>query len=227
MKKLIIIGLLLSVNIHLKAQDLGLSFSYFIPKNGYFSVPVTPFSLRGVGFDLTNYFAIESGFTLYRISGMGVRDLPWESTSPLVGPFFSLMVPLEGVITLNFNNSAFKIKGGGFAFYNFDTKINEGNLDRELREYLEWEVLNSDFTVKNNIGFGYHFGAEYILYFSDKFGLSFEAYYLSGYSVLDMKGSYKGVPTNGDLIQEQTIELPDAKLDFTGYELSIGVLFSP
>lgn len=209
------------------SQDLGLSFSYFIPKNGYFSVPVTPFSIRGVGFDLTRYFAIESGFTLYRISGMGVRDLPYESKNPLIGPFFSIFVPLEGVITFSFDNQAFKIKGGGFAFYNFNTKINEGNLDRELREQLEWEVLNSDFTIQNNIGFGYHFGAEYIIYFSQKFGLSFEAYYLSGSAPLDMKGTYSGVPTNGDNIVTEEADFKDAALDFTGYELSIGVLFSP
>jgi len=211
----------------MKGQDLGLSFSYFIPKNGYFSVPVTPFSLRGVGFDINRFLAIESGFTLYRISGMGVKELPWESKKPLVGPFFSLFVPAEVVLTFDFNNQAFKIKGGGFAFYNFDTKINEGNLDREMMEYLDWEVLNTDFSVENNIGLGYHFGAEYIIYFSDKFGISLEAYYLSGASDLGLKGSYKGVPNDGNQIIEETAEYPEAKLDFTGYEFSIGVLFSP
>lgn len=209
-----------------KAQDIGLSFSYFIPKNGYFSVPVTPFSIRGVGFDLGNYFAIESGFTLYRISGMGVKGLPFESKNPLIGPFFSLMVPLEGVITFNFDNQAIKLKGGGFLFYNFDTKINEGNLDRELRDWLDWEVLNSDFSVTNNIGYGYHFGVEYIVYFSKNWGISLEAYYLSGSSPLDMKGTYKGVPNDGDAIMEEPANFKDAQLDFTGYELSIGILFS-
>lgn len=227
MKKIFIILLLSFLSLSIKAQDFGLSFSYFIPKNGYFSVPVTPFSIRGVGFDLTNFFAIESGFSLYRISGMGVKGLPYESKNPLVGPFFSLMVPLEGVITFNFSNQAFKIKGGGFIFYNFDTKINEGNLDRELKEYLGWEVLNSDFSVKNNLGYGYHFGAEYIVYFSKKFGISLEAYYLSGSSPLNMKGSYMGVPSDGDNIMTEEVEFPDAALDFTGYEFSIGVLFTP
>lgn len=227
MKKLFVILSFLIFTSTASAQDIGLSFSYFIPKNGYFSVPVTPFSIRGVGFDLNRFFAIESGFTLYRISGMGVKGLPYESKKPLIGPFFSLMVPLEAVITFNFDNQAFKIKGGGFLFYNFNTKINEGNLDRELREYLEWEVLNSDFSVKNNLGYGYHFGAEYIIYFSKKFGISLEAYYLSGSVPLDMKGTYSGVPSNGDNIKTEEIELPNAELDFTGYEFSIGILFSP
>ncbi len=227
MKKIILLlclGLLVS---NIKAQDLGLSFSYFIPKNGYFSVPVTPFSLRGVGFDISRHLAVQSGFTLYRMSGMGVKDLPWQPETPLIGPFFSLMVPLELVISFDFNNQAFKIKGGGFAFYNFATKINEGNLDRELINYLEWQVINSDFTVKNNLGFGYHFGAEYVIYFSKKFGISFEAYYLSGSSDLDMKGSYKGVVNDGEAISVENAAWPDAKLDFTGYEFSIGVIFSP
>ena len=227
MRKLILIFTLVFAPLIIKAQDFGLSFSYFIPKNGYFSVPVTPFSIRGVGFDLNRFFAIESGFTLYRISGMGVKGLPYESKNPLIGPFFSVMVPLEAVITFNFDNQAFKLKGGGFLFYNFDTKINEGNLDRELREYLGWEILNSDFNVNNNIGYGYHFGAEYIIYFSKKFGISFEAYYMSGSSPLDMKGTYKGIPENGDMIVEEPADFKDAQLDFTGYELSIGILFSP
>lgn len=227
MKKFVIIIWLTFISLSIKAQDFGLSFSYFIPKNGYFSVPVTPFSIRGVGFDINRFFAIESGFTLYRMSGMGVKGLPYESKNPLIGPFFSMMAPLEAVITFNFDNQAFKLKGGGFLFYNFNTNINEGNLDRELKEYLGWEVLNSDFSVNNNIGYGYHFGAEYIIYFSKKFGISFEAYYLSGSSPLDMKGTYKGIPADGDMIVEEVVDFPDAQLDFTGYELSIGVLFSP
>lgn len=212
---------------NVKSQDFGLSFSYFIPKNGYFSVPVTPFSLRGVGFDLSRHLAIHSGFTLYRMSGMGVKDLPWQSESPLIGPFFSLMVPLELVVSINFESQVFNIKGGGFAFYNFGTNIQEGNLDRELMNHLNWQVLNADFSVKNNPGFGYHFGVEYIIYFSKKFGISFEAYYLSGSSVLDMEGSYKGVINDGDNISAEIASWPDARLDFTGYEFSIGVIFSP
>jgi len=227
MKKYTLIFSLLFAPLLINAQDFGLSFSYFIPKNGYFSVPVTPFSIRGVGFDLNKFFAIESGFSLYRISGMGVKGIPYESKSPLVGPFFSLMVPLEAVVTFDFGGSAVKLKGGGFLFYNFDTKINEGNLDRELKDYLGWEVLNADFSVNNNLGYGYHFGAEFIIYFSEKFGISFEAYYLSGSSPLDMKGTYRGIPADGDLIVEESADFRDAQLDFTGYELSIGVLFSP
>jgi len=209
------------------AQDVGLSFSYFIPKNGYFSVPVTPFSIRGVGFDITKNIAIESGFTLYRISGMGVRDLPWTSKKPLIGPFFSILVPVELVLTAYFDNQAFKIKGGGFGLYNFGTQMNEGNLDRELLDYTGWEILNSDFQVSNIPGIGYHFGAEYIIYLSKKFGISLEAYYLSGGCRLKMQGTYKGLPPDASSVVVESAKYDEAILDFTGYEFSIGLLFTP
>ena len=210
-----------------QGQDLGLSFSYFIPKNGYFSVPVTPFSIRGVGFDITKNIAIESGFTLYRISGMGVKNLPWTSKRPLIGPFFSILVPAELVLSAYFGDQAFKLKGGGFAFYNFGTEINEGNLDRELLKYTGWEVLNSDFQLSNHPGFGYHFGAEYIIYLSKKFGISLEAYYMSGECRLDLRGKYTGLPPSATSVTVESADYKEAMLDFTGYEFSVGVLFTP
>ncbi len=210
-----------------KAQDLGLSFSYFIPKNGYFSVPVTPFSLRGIGFDITRFLSVETGFTLYRMSGMGVRDLPFESKKPLIGPFFAVMVPAELVISLDLGGPVFKLKGGGFGFFHFDTYVNQGNFEQELLNYTEWEVLNSYYTASNTFGYGYLFGAELFFYLTKKFGLSFEANYMSGFSRLDMRGSYKGIPADGDPLTYVEENFPGAKLDYTGYEFSIGVIFTP
>ncbi len=232
MKKLIwlfsmVLIIVIAAPFHGKAQDLGLSFSYFIPKNGYFSVPVTPFSLRGIGFDITRFLSVETGFTLYRMSGMGVRDLPFESKKPLIGPFFTLMVPAELVISMNLGGPVFKIKGGGFGFFHFDTRVNEGNLDRELLKYKDWQVLNSAYSAKNKFGYGYLFGAELFFNLTKKFGLSLEAYYLSGFSTLDMQGSYTGVPNDGDPLTSIEENFPDAKLDYTGYEFSIGVIFTP
>jgi hypothetical protein len=209
------------------AQDFGLSFSYFIPINGYFSVPVTPFSVRGIGVDINRFLAIETGGSLYRMSGMNVREVPFESKVPVIGPFFSIMIPLELVLSIPVGGPVFKLKGGGFGFYNFATKVNEGNLDRVLIDYTGWQVLNSNYSVKNGFGYGYHFGAEILFYFSDRFGLSFEAYYLNGGSKLDLKGNYTGVPEDGDNLKTINEDFEEAKLDYRGYELSIGVIFSP
>lgn len=209
------------------AQDFGLSFSYFIPKNGYFSVPITPFSLRGLGIDINRFISLETGFTLYRMSGMAVRDLPFDSKKPLIGPFFTVMVPAELVISLDLGGPIFKLKGGGFGFFHFDTRVNEGNLEQELLQYTGWEILNSSYSARNTFGYGYLFGAELLFYLTNKFGLSLEAYYMSGFSSLDMKGSYRGIPKDGDPITHVLENFPDARLDYTGYEFSIGVIFTP
>ena len=104
---------------HSDAQDFGVSFSFFFPRNGYFSNPVSPFSLRGLGFDLNRFVSIESGFTLYRIPGMNVTGMPFESVEPVMGPFFSFMVPLDLALTFGSETSYFTIRGGGFTYINF------------------------------------------------------------------------------------------------------------
>src|SRR5688500_17822001 len=98
------------------AQDFVLSFSYFIPKNGYFSTPISPFSIRGLGVDFNRFLALEGGASLYRMSGLNLKDLPFESKDPLVGPNFTILVPVELVIQLRGSKVEFDIKGGGFFF---------------------------------------------------------------------------------------------------------------
>jgi len=210
-----------------KCQDVGLSFSYFFPKNGDFSVPVTPLSIRGIGFDFTSFSGIETGVSLYRMSGMNIKDIPFSSDKALVGPFFSILVPVELVIFAESRRATFKIKGGGFAFYNFDTKLNEGNIDRALKEELNWEVINTDFQVDNTIGLGYLFGGELVYYINKKLGLNMEIQYLIGESDLNMQGTYTGLPSENEGLQTVEVSYPDSKLDFTGFEISLGAIFTP
>ena len=115
MKKSILIVFIIFIVHNISAQEMGLSFSYFFPKNGDFSVPVTPFSFRGLGFDFTSFSGVETGVSLYRMSGMNVKDIPFESNQALVGPFFSIFVPLELVLFAEGKRTVFRLKGGGFA----------------------------------------------------------------------------------------------------------------
>ena len=57
-------------------------------------------------------------------------------------------------------------------------------------------------------------------------GLSFGAEYFVGGSKLALTGSYTGASSSGDL-ENEPIDYPDSRLDFTGLELSVGVIFSP
>lgn len=204
------------------AQDFGLSFSYFIPKNGDFSTPISPFSFRGAGINVNKFLALETGITLYRMSGLNMKDLPFESNHSLVGPNFTFFVPGEIVLQFPGSFGEFDIKGGGFVFYGLNQKLNYGNLDRAIRQYEGWDVANSDFTFKNGPGYGVHFGFELTINVAKQFGVSLETNYLMGSSPLPLKGSYTG-GINGSPNQTKAADFADARIDFTGLEFSIGV----
>lgn len=209
----------------LSAQNVGLSFSYFIPRNGSFSTPISPFSLRGVGVDINRFVALETGFSLYRMAGLNVIDLPFESNMPLTGPNFTVFVPGELVLQFKGKQAQFDIKGGGFFFYGFDQRIDYGNMDRALRDYQGWDIANADMSFKNKPGYGIHFGVEFTVYVTKQFGLSLECNYLNGTSKFPLKGNYSGGPIGGpnQIVQA---DFADAKIDFTGLEFSIGILFT-
>lgn len=205
-----------------QAQQFGLSFSYFIPKNGYFSTPISPFSIRGIGVNLNDFLALETGASLYRMSGLNLKGLPFESKEPLIGPNFTLFVPAELVIMLKAGQVEFDIKGGGFFFYGFDHKINYGNFDRAIRTHEGWEVANADLSFGNKPGFGYHAGAELTVYVTSSVGVSFETNYLVGESKFPIEGTYTG---GTGTVGTVDVNYADAKVDFTGLEFSISLLF--
>ena len=206
------------------AQNLGLSFSYFIPKNGYFSTPISPFSIRGIGFDINRFLAVETGASLYRMSGLSMKDLPLQSKNPFVGPNFTIFVPVELVFALKGNNIEFDIKGGGFFFYGFDQKLNYGNIDQAIREQEKWDVANANLSFQNKPGYGYHFGGELTINVTQQVGISLETNYLVGQSSMPLKGSYTGGTTAG--LETTEVDYKDAKVDFTGLEFSIGLIFN-
>ncbi|MEO8471151.1 MAG: hypothetical protein ABI477_03120 [Chryseolinea sp.] len=220
-KFLLPLFVLIILSFYSQAQDFGLSFSYFIPKNGYFSTPISPFSIRGVGFDINRFLAIETGGSLYRMSGLNVKGLPFTTKDALVGPNFTMLVPVELVVQFKGPVVEFDIKGGVFGFYGFGQRLNYGNFDRALRKYEGWEVANSDLTFKNKPGWGYHGGAELTVYVTQQVGISLETNYLVGDSSFPLMGSYAG--GNGT-IETKAAAFPDAKIDFTGLEFSIGVI---
>jgi hypothetical protein len=207
-----------------QGQSFGLSFSYFIPKDGYFSTPISPFSIRGLGFDLNRFLALEAGASLYRMNGLNMKDLPFSSKDPFVGPNFTIFVPVELVIQLKGKSVELDIKGGAFGFYGFSQKLNYGNIDRAIRAMEGWQVANSEFKFSNKPGWGYHAGTELTFYLRQDFGISLEANYLIGDSSLPLRGNYTGGGPGA--ITTVAADYKDAKIDFTGMEFSIGLIFN-
>ena len=218
----VIFALFFSINVN--AQNFGLSFSYFIPKNGYFSTPISPFSIRGLGVDLNRFIALETGASLYRMSGLNMKDLPITSKEPFVGPNFTILVPAELVFQLKGSQVELDLKGGVFGFYGFAHRLNYGNIDRAIRQLEGWEVANSELSFKNKPGWGYHAGAELTIYLTGQFGVSLETNYLVGESALPLSGSYTGGNQNIETVQLGEA-YKDGKIDLTGLEFSIGLIF--
>lgn len=226
MKKIILISMVSVLGIlQAQAQEVGLSFSYFIPRNGYFSTPISPFSIRGVGFNINKYLALETGASLYRMSGLNIIDLPFETKDALLGPNFTLFVPAELVLQFKGRQVEFDIKGGGFFFYGFAQKLNYGNFDRAIRKSENWDVANADLKFANNPGFGYHFGAELTFNVTRQFGISIETNYLMGAAKIPMTGNYTG-GSFSSILETIPVDYKNAKVDFTGLEFSIGIILS-
>jgi hypothetical protein len=226
-RSLVFLILLVGLNSLSSAQNVGLSFSYFVPRNGSFSIPISPFSLRGVGFNFTKNFGMQTGFTLYRMSGLNIIDHPFESNDPMLGPNFTLFIPAEFVYQLKGRRMQFDVKVGGFFFYGFDQKLNSGNIDRAIRNYNQLYVVNSDLNFKNNPGLGKHFGAEFTYYVTSQFGISIETNYLMGTSKMPLTGNYIGGKMGGSLTTVNVdTDFKNAKVDFTGFEFSVGVILT-
>ncbi len=224
MKKIFFL-ILTMATLQASAQQFGLSFSYFIPRNGYFSTPISPFSIRGLGFNINKFLALETGASLYRMSGLNIINVPFRSKSPMTGPSFTVFVPAELVFQFKGKKTELDIKGGGFAFYSFAQKLNYGNIDKAIRALENWDVANADLKFKNKPGFGYHIGFEFTVEVTRAWGLSFETNYLMGSSKIPLSGTYTGgTLQNG--ITSSTLDQPNAKVDFTGLEFSIGIILS-
>jgi hypothetical protein len=226
MKKILVTSIIVVMGlIQTHAQEVGLSFSYFIPRNGYFSTPISPFSIRGIGFNINRFIALETGASLYRMSGLNIIDLPFETKDALLGPNFTLFVPAELVFQFKGKQVEFDIKGVGFFFYGFAQKLNYGNFDRAIRKSENWDVANADLKFDNNPGFGYHVGAELTFNVTRQFGISIETNYLMGSAKIPMTGNYTGGSINSP-VETLPVDFKDAKVDFTGLEFSIGIIFS-
>ncbi|MCC5928959.1 MAG: hypothetical protein JJU28_06910 [Cyclobacteriaceae bacterium] len=227
MKKALLPLLCIYMFLHseLNAQQLGLSFSYFFPRNGDFSVPVTPLSYRGLGFNINRYIRPETGITLYRMSGLSFTNLPFETKEPFFGPMFTIMIPVDMVIEFPIGNTELRLKGGGFGFHNFGIKVQQGNIDRALREFFDYDILNAETRFENQPGLGYRVGAEWIFHISGKFSFTAEAIYHGGFANIALSGDYAAYGNN--TTSQGNFNFPNARLDFTGYEISLGVLFNP
>lgn len=221
MKNRILTAILLLIT-YLPSNAQGVSISVLIPKNGYLSTPVSPFSIRGLGY---NFGAIgfSTGGSLYNMPGLPISNLPFEINEPLTGPHWSILVPLQ--LTLEFHSKAVSVRvlGGGFGMVHIYPKLNYGNLDRAIADYESWQVANANLDLKSKPGGGWMAGIEFIFHVNKKYSITTEVQYLSGKSQIELEGSYAGGNT---IIEEKQVSYPNAQVLLEGIEISLGLNFN-
>lgn len=221
MKKKIILPILALTLLSLSVKSQGVSASFIIPKNGYFSAPVSPLSIRGLGLSF-GLLGIETGVSLYNMPGLPMGGLPFEVDEPLTGPHWSILVPLQLSLTLDGEAVSVKFMGGGFGMGHIAPRVNYGNMDRAIRDYEGWDVANADLDVENKLGFGWMAGVELAFHVSSKFSITTEVQYLKGDSGAAITGEYSGGSLGGN-IETRTVDYPDAVTALEGVEVSLGV----
>lgn len=209
------------------AYGQGISFSYLIPKNGYISAPVSPFSIRGVGFPIAPFTRIESGFSLYSMSGLAIDGLPFHSDKPLTGPHFTLMVPAELVLSAGIGRLGVSIMGGGFGHWHINPRINYGEMDRALRDWERWEVANAELNMDVKPGWGWLAGMGMEFQVNDQFSLTAEAHYLLGFANAPLNGSYTGGPDDNGNVITKPASFQSSRIVLEGIEVSLGVRLIP
>ncbi|PIB37085.1 hypothetical protein BFP72_17575 [Reichenbachiella sp. 5M10] len=221
MRKVIFFLLLFGASIGTSLAQ-GVSMSFIVPKNGYFSAPVSPLSVRGLGYTW-GVIGFATGASLYSMPGLPMSDLPFQSSKPLVGPFWSLLVPLQLTLGVEGSRVSAKLLAGGFGMWHLAPRVDYGNMDRAIAEYEGWDVVNADLDLKNKLGGGWIGGVELAFHVSRQFSITTEVEYLSGVSSMPLRGSYSGGMIGGE-IETRPADFADAQVLLEGLEISVGVV---
>lgn len=223
-KKHILI-LLTALLINTLSFSQSLSFSYFFPKNGYFSTPIAPLNL-GLPLNFGSNFCIKTGISYYAIGGMNVKGLPegFSSELPVVGPFQSFSLKLIPTIMIPSGDIQIDLHGGIAGFATFNTRLINENLDKMILDNTIYNAINSNYEI-NEDKFGYAYVTGITLNFKVKKGIwgHLGAMYYIGQKNMQITNNYEGFIKNSTNFYEQTIDFNDIKLDYSGLELIIGV----
>ncbi len=216
-------------------QAIGASFSFFLPRNGWFSHPVPPLSLRNIDLNFGRYLGVGGSVSLYSMRGMAVKDSdgnPIDMTDPLVGPFLSVLGSAVVKVFLPIRNLELQVSSGLFGCYNIDPPLMTGSLDRYLATAtsgVTYEAVTSTASSAGRWGWGFVFGGSATYFIKGQIGISLGANYYIGGADLKLSGSYDaydeqspGAPLDNEPLPDT---LKNARIDITGLEIVVGVDF--
>jgi hypothetical protein len=230
--RVLVLSLLFLLFSILTVQGIGVSFSYLLPRNGLFSHPVPPLSLRDIGSDIGRYLGVAGSLSLYSIRGMGITDeagTPIDTGGPIVGPFLSILSSVVGKVKVPIWQLELEASGGIFGCYNIDPPLMTGTLDRYLATTVPagYEAVTSSVTTSGHWGWGWVFGGKITYFVKGQIGVAVGANYYLGGGDLKLSGNYDAYDKDDFLPtltnQPLSATLQDARLDYSGLEIILGV----
>ena len=224
MKKIILIALMVSIFSASCVFSQSVGFSYFFPKNGYFSNPVAPINFS-MPIKFGNFIKVSPGIGLSNIGGMSMTGFPdsYNSAQALVGPFQSLELNLIPAIVFPFKTVKFDIDGGIFGFASFNSRLMQGNFNNMFAEANNFDFVNTNTIInKKAIGWGYVFGFKVSFKVTKSAWGYIGANYYMGSQKMALNGTYSGITNN--TITEGDFSFPDAELLYHGLQLSVGAV---
>lgn len=220
--KVLFSALVLCLSLQLQAQQVGLGFSFLFPRGGNFSAPVAPVSIRGVGLRSGPVF-LETGLTWYRMSGLGVQGLPFNYDEALTEPFNSFLIPLNIGLEIGGRDVKFLPRIGGFFAVNAHYTPREGAFSKGFSKLrTDFDLVWTETSLEQNNTFGLLAGVESVIRIRDGLGLRLGVNYYLGRSALNPSGNYTALLRDGT-VERGTFEFPDTDLDYSGWELMIGI----
>jgi len=205
------------------AHGIGVNISAFLPVNGSLSHPVSPLSVRDVGFTIGKFAGVSGAVSLNSINGMGIIDSegsPLEMSIPATGPFYAGLGSIMLKAILPVWRLRFEPGGGVFGYYLLNPRLRSGVIDSYISATSDYKTVDSSFTITNKWGWGLVAGGMISLAFDGKFGMQIGAYYYKGSSPLKLTGSFKA--DGSDVENQVPSYLANVLLDFSGIEFIVG-----
>lgn len=224
MKKTVFLIIVLLLLIQtLGFSSIGANISCFLPlpwETGYFSIPVPPLSFElGLLTLVPDILVVNFDIGLMLIPAYSLSNTGFTLTKPALGPSIAVESGLTLKASLPLGPVTLSAIGGGFSFYYIDLKLNRGNLDRDLMNFLSWTSLTSDLTINNNIGFGYKYGGALSVKIMDKISINLKGMYYYGEALTPISGRITGGTTS---IASQDYSIAAAKSLYRGIKIAIG-----
>lgn len=224
--KWILILLFLLLPSLLPAWDIApLQFPVFIPTNGYLSETGFPIAIRNLDFNFVRYVGISTTLLIYNFQGLGITGLP--SDKPIIGPTYTLLGNLCLKVMIPIQSFLITLKGGGFAFFNLSPFLMTGNLAEAVAEEEGWDDAVVDLDFDNVPGFGWVFGGSLSYYIIRELaGIFLEVLYYDGEAPLNLKGTVTGIKGGSVVANEVDPSYSDVMIDFSGFEITLGITLS-